>query len=77
MTEEKPESSARLHRDCSLPLCPDHRDKVKRLTCRQCAVESLGKTIDDAIEALDPGMTLSEIVTLREKLIRRREYIGK
>lgn len=61
----------------ALPLCPDHRDKVKGLSCRQCAVESLNKSIDKAIDELDPEMPRSAIVELRELLIRRRAEINK
>lgn len=59
-----------------LQLCPDHRDKVRGLSCRQCAVESHAKSIDMAIDALDPDMERYEIVQLRELLIRRRRDIG-
>ena len=59
-----------------LPLCPDHRDKVRDLSCRQCAVESHAKSVDIAIDTLDPDMARHEIVQLRELLIRRRSAIG-
>ena len=60
-----------------LPLCPDHRDKCRDLPCRQCAVESLLKSVDLAIDELDPDMMRYQIVQLREKLIRRRSDYEK
>jgi len=60
------------------PFCPDHRDKVRGLSCRQCAIESLLKSVDIAIDALDPEMERHDIVNLREKLIRqRRDIVGE
>lgn len=61
----------------ALPLCPDHRDKVRDLSCRQCTVESLKKSVDLAIDTLDPDMSRSELVQLRETLLRRRNEIGE
>lgn len=58
-------------------FCSDHRDKVRDLSCRQCTVESLLKSIDIAIDVLDPDMSRQEIVQLRERLILRRSDIGK
>lgn len=57
-------------------FCPDHRDKVKDLSCRQCLVESLKKSVDLAIDTLDPDMSRLDIIQLRESLIRRREGYG-
>ena len=58
------------------PFCPDHRDKVRDLSCRQCLVESLKKSVDLAIDTLDPDMSRIDIIQLRELLIRRREGYG-
>lgn len=57
-------------------FCPDHRDKVKRLSCRQCLVESLSKTVDIAIDGLDPDMSRVDIVRLRERLLFRLSQHG-
>ena len=59
----------------NLPFCPDHRDKVSGLPCRQCAIEILMKSLNLAIDRLDPEMSRQEIVELRELLIRRKGYI--
>lgn len=59
-----------------LAFCPDHRDKVRGLSCRQCLVESLKKSVDLAIDELDPDMSRLDIIQLRETLIRRREGYG-
>jgi ribosomal protein L7/L12 len=42
------------------------------MSCRQCAVESLLKSVDIAIDKLDHEMGQGEITELRELLIRRR-----
>ena len=60
-----------------LPFCPDHRDKVRGLSCRQCLIESLQKTIEIAIDRLDPEMGHYEIITLREKLIQRANDLSQ
>lgn len=61
----------------ALPFCPDHRDKVRGLSCRQCLIESLQKTIEIAIDRLDPEMGHYEIITLREKLIQRANDLSQ
>jgi ribosomal protein L7/L12 len=56
----------------TIPFCPDHRDKVSGMSCRQCAVEYLMKSINIAIDKLDHEMARNEITELRELLIRKR-----
>lgn len=44
------EAENRLHRtaDIRQPFCPDHRDKVVGLTCRECAIETLTRQLGAA-----------------------------
>lgn len=36
------------------PFCPDHRDKVQGLSCRQCEIERLTKLVERASEGVSP-----------------------
>jgi hypothetical protein len=62
---------------CGHQFCPDHRDKLKDKPCRQCEVEALTKSVDIAIDQLDPDMARWDIVNLRETLIRRKNQMSE
>lgn len=60
-----------------LPLCPDHRDKVKGKNCLQCRVEYLENSLRRVMDTLDPEMEPISIVNLLEYLASRQETLDE
>ena len=49
-----------------LPFCPDHRDKVHGMTCRQCEIERLTETIATRNATIDQLRGV-KLLTTKEK----------
>jgi hypothetical protein len=45
-SRERHELKLRREQEKRVPFCPDHRDKVRGLTCRQCEIERLTAQLD-------------------------------
>lgn len=66
---------ARVATTKRLPLCPDHRDKVKNKHCLMCRIEYLENTLQHVMDSLDPEMEPVSIVNLLEYLVTRQEIL--
>lgn len=64
-------------RQLTLPLCPDHRDKVKEKHCLMCRVEYLENSLRRVRERLRPDMQPVDIINLLEYLAMRQETLDE
>ncbi len=55
-----------------LPFCPDHRDKVRGLSCRQCEIERLLARLRDANSCIGDIYGAGEDVSERTGLYYRQ-----
>jgi hypothetical protein len=52
------------------PFCPDHRDKVRGLSCRQCEIERLTKLVERTLPQVEGmGVSAEQIDELRADLV--------
>lgn len=68
---------ARVATTKSLPLCPDHRDKVKEKHCLMCRVEYLENSLRRVRERLRPDMEPVDIINLLQYIISRQETLDE
>ena len=67
----------KIQRSEILPLCPDHRDKVKGKNCLQCRIEYLENSLRRVRERLRPDMQPVDIINLLKYLAMRQEMLDE
>jgi len=55
-----------------LPFCPDHRDKVAGLPCRECEIERLISMLNRNVRAMDAELARQQRIAYTTKMDKLR-----